>query len=232
MAALRRIKAEMNSHGEELSSHGITAGPADGDLFKWTATILGPPDTAYAGGTFRLSITFSEEYPFRPPEVKFLTKIFHPHVCTKRGKICANLFDVSEKCKLCIWKENLKNVPTWQKEWSPGYTILGILLSIISFLSDLHLMEWYNERTAVIAKKWTEKYAVKSSKTVAKQVMDERDDDEWPSFTRSLLKVYSLSTTFNKLSTTIDYNFSILYSLHLHTHTNLMHVLYVYSSHL
>ena len=38
-----------------------------------------PIKTMWEGGTFRLTMQFTEEYPNKPPEVKFLTKMFHPN---------------------------------------------------------------------------------------------------------------------------------------------------------
>jgi ubiquitin-protein ligase len=38
-----------------------------------------PDDTAWEGGTFKLQLEFSEDYPNKAPKVKFLSKMFHPN---------------------------------------------------------------------------------------------------------------------------------------------------------
>lgn len=40
------------------------------------------PDLVYiflSAGTFKLVIEFSEEYPNKPPTVRFISKMFHPN---------------------------------------------------------------------------------------------------------------------------------------------------------
>ena len=50
------------------------------NIFKWTAFIKGPSEKPYQEGVFQLAITVKEQYPLVPPEVRFVTKIFHPNV--------------------------------------------------------------------------------------------------------------------------------------------------------
>lgn len=50
----------------------------------------GAEGTAYAGCTFRLSLRFTSEYPFKPPTVRFETPCFHPNVDTF-GNICLDI---------------------------------------------------------------------------------------------------------------------------------------------
>jgi ubiquitin-protein ligase len=38
-----------------------------------------PDDTAWEGGTFKLTLEFTEEYPNKAPTVKFVSKMFHPN---------------------------------------------------------------------------------------------------------------------------------------------------------
>jgi hypothetical protein len=40
----------------------------------------GPSETPYEGGVFQLAFAIPEQYPLLPPQVRFLTKIFHPNV--------------------------------------------------------------------------------------------------------------------------------------------------------
>lgn len=91
-----------------------SAGPKEDNLYEWVSTILGPEGSPYAGGVFFLKITFPEEYPFKPPKVKFNTKIYHCNI-NSNGGIC-----------LDILKDN----------WSPALTISKVLLSISSLLTD------------------------------------------------------------------------------------------------
>lgn len=50
------------------------------DLHKWKIYINGPSETPYESGTFQLAATFTNEYPFKPAEFRFLTQIFHPNI--------------------------------------------------------------------------------------------------------------------------------------------------------
>eukprot|EP01083_Nonionella_stella_P175595 611932_1 len=111
--ALRRLNKELIEM-ENDPSEMISAGPVGEDLFKWQAMIMGPPKSPYEHGIFLVEMKFPNDYPFKPPTVKFLTKIYHSNINDKGG-IC-----------LDILKDN----------WSPAIKISQLLLSIQSLLTD------------------------------------------------------------------------------------------------
>lgn len=91
-----------------------SAGPRGDNIYLWDAMIVGPSDSPYAGGVFKLEIHFPTDYPFKAPNVVFLTKVYHPNISSS-GAICLDI---------------LKNM------WSPALTISKVLLSICSLLTD------------------------------------------------------------------------------------------------
>ena len=75
----------------ELSKNpidGCTIELINDDILNWRVTIEGPKSTPYANGLFNLSITFTDQYPFKPPVIKFMTIIHHPNVKKSTGEIC------------------------------------------------------------------------------------------------------------------------------------------------
>ena len=145
--ALKRIQKELKDMGKDPPAN-CSAGPIDNNLFKWAATIMGPGDSAYEGGLFNLLIDFPPDYPFKPPKVRFTTKVYHCNV-NAQGGIC-----------LDILKDN----------WSPALTISKVLLSICSLLTDpnpddplvpeiARLLKKDKGQHDKIAREWTYKHA-------------------------------------------------------------------------
>jgi ubiquitin-conjugating enzyme E2 D len=109
----RRIKKELDDIQHDPPAN-CSAGPVGDDMYQWEGVIMGPSETPYAGGLFRLKILFPENYPFKCPTIHFVNKIYHPNI-NSAGVIC-----------LDILKTN----------WSPALTISKVLLSICSLLTD------------------------------------------------------------------------------------------------
>uniref|UniRef100_A0A914HLA8 E2 ubiquitin-conjugating enzyme n=1 Tax=Globodera rostochiensis TaxID=31243 RepID=A0A914HLA8_GLORO len=118
-------------------------------LYTWSATIKGPGDTPYEGGTFALTIRFPRDFPFSPPHVKFDTPIYHPNI-NETGEICLDIL---------------------KGEWAPSLTISKVLISICALLcdpnSDSALMldiarecKTNREQYKNTAREWTQRHAM------------------------------------------------------------------------
>jgi ubiquitin-conjugating enzyme E2 D/E len=148
MSSANRIQKELSLLMKDPPDN-CSAGPVDDDIFHWEGTIMGPTETVYEGGVFNLDIQFPKNYPFKPPKVRFITKIYHPNI-NSGGFICLDIF-----------KDN----------WSPALTISKVLLSICSLLTDPNpddplvvdiADEYVNDREKYneTARSWTQIYAV------------------------------------------------------------------------
>ena len=143
-----RIKKEYQDLQKEKNSN-VQVKLVDNDIRHWKGRIKGPIDTCYQGGIFDVDIVIPNEYPFKPPKMKFDTKIWHPNISSVTGAICLDI---------------LKN------EWTPALTIRTALISLQAlmcepvpndpqdavvakqYMSDIKL---FNQT----AKHWVEEYA-------------------------------------------------------------------------
>jgi ubiquitin-protein ligase len=57
-----------------------------------------PTSNIYNQAAFQIEIKLPAEFPFKPPEVRFVTPIYHPNV-DEQGKICVDLLNTSERWK-------------------------------------------------------------------------------------------------------------------------------------
>jgi len=110
---MNRLKNEWQKLKDDPLDN-ISAGPINKDFYNWEANIIGPSNSVYQGAIFHLTLTIPENYPFKPPKIKFTTPIYHPNI-NKFGDICLD---------------------TITTNWSPIMSIGKVLLSICSLLTD------------------------------------------------------------------------------------------------
>ncbi|XP_045510088.1 ubiquitin-conjugating enzyme E2-22 kDa [Colias croceus] len=130
--AAKRIKREIK---EVVKSEEVEEGTLKLELVNesWTellGEISGPPDTPYEGGVFKLEIKVPETYPFNPPKIRFITKIWHPNVSSVTGAICLDIL---------------------KDQWAAALTLRTVLLSIQALLAAA---EPNDPQDAVVAKQY------------------------------------------------------------------------------
>lgn len=107
--ATKRIRKDLEDMRNDPSAV-CSAGPIDDkNIFYWHAVIFGPGGTPYEGGAFTLGIHFPFDYPSKPPQIKFLTQIFHPNISIE-GEICVDFLK--------------------EETWIPDYSIGKALIAV------------------------------------------------------------------------------------------------------
>ena len=109
----RRLQVEFKAL-KECSDIIMDSTIVDDDIMHWKIKMKGPEDTPFENGIFTLDIHFTTDHPFRPPIVKFLTRIYHPNI-NSRGDICIDIL---------------------KSEWSPALSMSKVILSLCSLLDD------------------------------------------------------------------------------------------------
>lgn len=169
MSAKKRLTKEL-AEITRSPPENCSAGPTGDDIMHWNGTIIGPSDSPFEGGVFKLDIVFPNEYPFKPPKVKFTTKIYHPNI-NSQGAICLDIL---------------------KDQWSPALNVTSMLLSICSLLTDPNINDPLDAEIASVysknktkyhdtAKEWTRLYAGSSISDdfIEHTTRSETDDDSY-----------------------------------------------------
>ncbi|XP_046853171.1 ubiquitin-conjugating enzyme E2-22 kDa-like [Xenia sp. Carnegie-2017] len=128
--AIARIKREFEEviRSEEGIRCAIHVELVNDNFSQLRGEIAGPPDTPYEGGRYVVDISVPDTYPFNPPKVKFLTKIWHPNISSVTGAICLDVL---------------------KDQWAAAMTLRTVLLSIQMLLAS---PEPDDPQDAVVAK--------------------------------------------------------------------------------
>jgi len=135
------------------------------DLYKWSVAIFGPPGTLYQGGYFKAQIKFPSNYPFSPPSMRFLTKVWHPNVY-ENGDLCISILHPPV--------DDPQSGEHLNERWNPSQSVRTILLSVISLLNEPNTMSPANVDASVMYRQWKEKLDDSYEKKVKQQVEESR----------------------------------------------------------
>lgn len=78
----RRITKDLADIRADSASQ-IFAETVGDSLTNLRGSFKGPAGTPYEGGTYEVSINIPNEFPFKPPVMKFITKIWHPNISSQ-----------------------------------------------------------------------------------------------------------------------------------------------------
>jgi len=123
---------------------GVSASPVADNVMTWNAVIIGPADTPFEDGTFRLVMQFDEQYPNKPPVVRFVSRMFHPNVYAN-GELCLDVLS---------------------NRWSPTYDVAAILTSVQSLLNDPNTSSPANVEAGNLYKDHRKEYQKRVRETV------------------------------------------------------------------
>ncbi|ORY68850.1 ubiquitin-conjugating enzyme/RWD-like protein [Pseudomassariella vexata] len=86
------------------------------DLKTWECGIPGKEKTIWEGGMFKMTMSFPDEYPTKPPKCKFTPPLFHPNVYPS-GTVCLSILNEEEG-------------------WKPAITVKQIVLGVQDLLDN------------------------------------------------------------------------------------------------
>eukprot|EP00898_Chlorokybus_atmophyticus_P009039 jgi/Chlat1/9136/Chrsp97S08434 len=93
---------------------GISAFPEGDSILAWSGRVAGVAGTPYEGLTYKVSLRFPSEYPYKAPVVRFETSCFHPNV-DAHGNVCLDIL---------------------KEQWSAVYNVRTVLLSLQALLGE------------------------------------------------------------------------------------------------
>lgn len=151
MQRASRLKRELSLLATEPPP-GITCWQDADQMGDLRAQIIGGANTPYEKGVFTLEVTIPERYPFEPPQIRFLTPIYHPNI-DSAGRICLDVLKLPPK-----------------GAWRPSLSIATVLASIQllmaepnpddPLMADISSEFKYNKPVFLSnARRWTEQHA-------------------------------------------------------------------------
>ncbi|KAG8078938.1 hypothetical protein GUJ93_ZPchr0007g3387 [Zizania palustris] len=161
MADVSRVQKELTECNRDREVSGVSIALHDGSTISHlTGTITGPLGTPYEGGTFLIDIHLPGGYPFNPPKMQFITRVWHPNISSQSGAICLDIL---------------------KDQWSPALTLKTALLSLQALLSapapndpqDAVVAQQYlrdYSTFSATARYWTEAFAKSASTGMEEKV--------------------------------------------------------------
>jgi ubiquitin-conjugating enzyme E2 I len=133
MAAEARLKVERKNWRKDHPPHFVAKpclrGDGSTDLFNWDIKVPARESSVWYPALLSATMTFTADYPERPPSVKFKPvdgkPLFHPNVYTSGG-VCMSIINPPE------------STHAYGKggTWAPSITIKHVLVALQTFIDE------------------------------------------------------------------------------------------------
>lgn len=168
-ASIRALQSEYAKLQKE-PVEGFTVKLADdSNLYKWHVGIFGPPNTLYSGGYFKADMEFPPSYPFEPPKVRFLTKMWHPNIYDN-GEVCISILHPPT--------DDPQSGEHPSERWNPTQNVRTILMSIISLLNEPNCSSPANVDASVMYRRFKENHDKEYETRIRQQVEESKLEAE------------------------------------------------------
>ncbi|KAK1327924.1 hypothetical protein QTO34_012345 [Cnephaeus nilssonii] len=137
MQRASRLKRELSLLATEPPP-GITCWQDTDQMGDLRAQIIGGANTPYEKGVFTLEVSIPERYPFEPPQIRFLTPIYHPNI-DSAGRICLDILKLPPKggrLRLPLLRVTKPPPLCAQGAWRPSLSIATVLASIQLLMAE------------------------------------------------------------------------------------------------
>jgi ubiquitin-conjugating enzyme E2 D/E len=150
--ATKRIGKELQDMNKNHdATEMLIAVVNDNNLFECIGAIAGPDGSPFAGRAFRISVGFPQDYPFKPPRVRFESRMVHPNI-NANGAVCLDIL---------------------KDHWSPALTIAKVFQSLRALLSDPNLDDPLDPVVAQLARSDPSGYAKQARDAAMKNGYDD-----------------------------------------------------------
>lgn len=124
---VRRLQEELKMVSQlSIDGESLDIEMVNDKIDHWQIALPGPKETPYEKGIFLLNLKFESSYPLSPPEVWFSTRIYHPNIDPKEGKVCLVII----------------------KDWQMKNTVKQLLNELLSLLCEPETNDPVNKEAA------------------------------------------------------------------------------------
>ena len=144
--AEKRLKSEIK---EFVDLPNVLLFPSPDDLFSFTITITAE-EGYWKGGTFSFHFDFPPNYPYKPPKVKCVEKIYHPNIDAD-GNVCVSIL---------------------REDYSPVLSLNHFVQSLLFILYCPNMSDPLEEHIAILYQTDSKKFIRNVKKTLQGKVVD------------------------------------------------------------